>query len=77
MMDEKCFGLGKAGDCCVLCMERCHGYEQCGFYKPPWRFKRDQELANVRLRTLPPAQQVHIAEKYHGGHMPWKKGARV
>lgn len=74
MKGEKCFGMGKAGDCCVLCVRRCPGYAQCGFYKPRWRFERDQQLVNVRLRSLPRAQQAHIAEKYFGGKMAWKGG---
>ena len=75
-MDEKCFGTGKAGNCCVLSTEHCPGYDQCGFYKSRGQYQRDQELACRRLRTLPLAQQEHIADKYHGGQMPWK-GRRV
>jgi hypothetical protein len=33
-----------------------------------------QEKANKRLRSLPKAQQLEIATKYHKGYMPWSTG---
>ena len=75
-MDEKCFGMGKAGTCCVLSTERCPGCGRCGFYKSRSQYQNGLELAHKRLCALPLAQQEYIAEKYHGGQMPWK-GRRV
>ena len=73
-MNEKCFGMMKSGECGALRVEKCPGYKKCGFYKPLWRYLRDQEVANVRLCALPLVHQVHIAEKYYEGKMPWKGG---
>lgn len=75
-MNERCFALGQKYDrCAVLCLEKCAGYDQCPFYKPRWLFDKSQQLANVRLRSLPNVQQTYIGEKYHGGQMPWKREA--
>lgn len=75
-MDEKCFACGKAGKCIVLHEYRCPGQEACRFYKLPFELERSRRLADVRLRTLSAEQQMHIAEKYHGGQMPWKDGRK-
>lgn len=74
-MDEHCFALkeGRNGNKVCICLEKpqCPGYPVCAFYKPIWKYDQDRERANIRLRSLPMDQQIHIAETYYEGRTPW------
>lgn len=71
-MSDRCFALRKNGCCGVLSVDQCPGRGQCVFHKRCWEYQRDLEEANARLRALPEEMQLEIAEKYHGGRMPWR-----
>lgn len=75
-MNEKCFALKKVptrnGNC--ACRDgNCPGYTACPFYKPVWRFEHDLEMKHMRLAGLSEEMQLHIAYKYYGGLMPWRR----
>lgn len=69
-MNERCFAM-KCGECRVL-DSKCPGYAACSFYKPKWKYEKDQRLAYVKLAALPFDRQTYIADKYFGGKMPWE-----
>lgn len=70
-MNEKCFAM-KNGACRAL-VSNCPGYGVCGFYKPRWKYEKDRQLMNARLRVLPMDHQQEIADKYFKGAMPWRE----
>lgn len=72
-MNDRCFALRMKGECGALSIESCPGRGKCVFYKRRWEHERDRETANVRLCSLPEEMQMEIAEKYHGGRMPWRE----
>ena len=69
-MNEKCFALQRNEECRAL-DKNCHGH--CAFYKPVWKHKKERRLANVKLSALPVEKQIHIADKYSAGCMPWEE----
>ena len=71
-MNERCFAHRRNGKCVALTSEQCAGYAACPFYKPIWKHAQDVARANQRLNAPPMDEQRAIAEKYHGGEMPWK-----
>lgn len=75
-MSDRCFMLRKKGNCGALSVESCPGWGKCVFYKRRRDYERDLKTANARLCLLPEKVQLKIAEKYHGGRMPWR-GVRV
>lgn len=56
--------------CDALETRRCRP-ETCTFHITVEEVNESQEKANKRLRSLPKAQQLEIATKYHKGYMPW------
>lgn len=62
----------KYGSCRAL-DGNCPGYSGCGFYKPRWKYDKDQRMAYEKLRDLPMEQQQDIADKYFKGAMPWRE----
>jgi hypothetical protein len=68
----RCFARRKDGGCGALNVQGCPGQYGCPFYKRVQEFKRDLNAANERLCSLPEDTQLEIAEKYHGGRMPWQ-----
>ena len=75
-MNNRCFALRKNDGCGALNVDSCLGREACVFYKQRHEHERDLKAVNVRLNALPEEIQLEIAEKYHGGRMPWK-GVRI
>ena len=71
-MNETSFSHRRNGKCVALTSEQCAGDAACPFYKPIWKHAQDVARANQRLNALPMDEQRAIAEKYHGGEMPWK-----
>lgn len=69
-MNEKCFALQRNEECRAL-DKNFHGH--CSFYKPVWKHKKDRRLANAKLSALPIEKQMHIADKYYAGCMPWEE----
>lgn len=61
----------KNGGCRAL-DGNCPGYAACGFYKPCWKYEKDQRMAYGKLRALPMDRQQEIADKYFKGAMPWR-----
>lgn len=80
-MNEKCFGLKVSNKGRTVCSVRevnpgkgspqCIGYQQCPFYKPKWKHDQSRKKALQRISKLPLDVQMHIAEKYYEGEMPW------
>lgn len=70
-MNEKCFALQRNGKCRAV-DGNCPGHAACAFYKPRWKFEKDQRLAYCKLAALPGERQREIADKYYGGRMPWE-----
>ena len=50
----------------------CPGCECCSYYKTRTQYVASLRAANERLRSLPYGKQIHIAEKYYSGVMPWR-----
>jgi len=75
-MSNRCFALRKNGGCGALNVDSCLSREACAFYKQRHEQERDLKAANIRISALPEETQLEIAEKYHGGRMPWK-GVRI
>ena len=69
-MNEKCFALQRNEECRAL-DKNFHGH--CSFYKHVWKHKKDRRLANAKLSALPIEKQMHIADKYYAGCMPWEE----
>ena len=69
-MNEKCFALQRNEECRAL-DKNFHGH--CSFYKTVWKHKKDRRLANAKLSALPIEKQMHIADKYYAGCMPWEE----
>lgn len=70
-MNEKCFALQRNGKCRAV-VGNCPGYGSCVFYKPRWKFEKEQRLALMKLSALPAEKQTIIADKYYGGKMLWE-----
>ena len=66
-MNEECFAF-KHGECKVLTATHCEG---CSFYKSKAQMKADSAKAMESIRNMPLGMQLHIADKYYGGEMPW------
>jgi hypothetical protein len=64
--------MRRNGKCAALNVEHCTNYTRCAFYKPIWKAAKDTARASKMLCTLPRDTQVYIADKYHGGKMPWR-----
>ena len=71
-MNERCFAMQRGGKCRALTVN-CPGYAACGFYKPRWKYEKDQRMAYTKLRALPMDRQQEIADKYFKGAMPWRE----
>ena len=70
---EKCFALKM--DVCGALECDCPGFENCPFYRTREQVDESRRKALERINTLPRLRQLHIAETYYGGKMPWKEKA--
>lgn len=71
-MNEKCFALQRNGRCRAI-DGNCPGPCICVFYKPIRRYEREMRLVYAKLSSLPVEKQMHIADKYYAGCMPWEE----
>ena len=71
-MNERCFAMRRNGKCGALNVNQCPNYASCPFYKPVWKAELDTARTNRKLCRMPEEAQLHIAEKYHNGDMPWR-----
>lgn len=68
-MNQGCAGL-KDGKCTWLRGGKC-GNGTCSFYQTKEQAETSRKKWNNRLAGLVQSQQAYIADKYHGGKMPW------
>lgn len=72
MLNEKCV-FSEDEKCRALILGRRRCPWECSFFKTEKQLAESTEKTNETLRSLPFKRQIHIADKYYEGEMPWRK----
>ncbi|MBT9142318.1 MAG: hypothetical protein DDT29_00712 [Dehalococcoidia bacterium] len=64
----ECYAVLPKGGCKILKVKTCKG---CAFFRTREQNENSRKAVFARLASLENIQQFYIADKYHGGKMPW------